>query len=386
MDNNTKQSDIPKTIAEAEQIAARYGITLTAQDYTDMYAVMAERQHQIERQDVVKVRKGWVDKFNRFYPKFLQTLLGIGDVLITMTQTVLIAFGIPLLLVMLLIVEQQRVDHGMSLFEVDSTLATFSATVLVLANLIFELLISWKENRAGYAEPPKHEFSFRLLAARLGYMFGRDSDWQPRRKSPAQRFKSVLRAITFTILVLALAGSMRSVIEQTQGNWSKAIEYVITDSTLLQAVTWLGGLLFAFAAVLSAQALSQYVAQKVIEIVAIMSSNAVDKPSAIMDAIGITGAAFLMGRIKETQKQRRFTALAHAQMMPNMEEIVILTETPETQDNETENESIIPDDVSDQMKQALLWLRDNPNHGLTHRKAAPLAGVSEATMYRAMQR
>ncbi len=383
MNNTTPKNDVPKTIEEAEAIAAKWGITLTTQDYADAYAVMAEREHQIERQQIVssKTNKGWIEWFNRLYPKFLQSLLGIGDVFITLTQTLLIAFGVPGLLIMLLIVEQQRVEHGMALFEVIGTLAGFSATVLVLANLVFELLISWKENRADYPEPPKYEFSFRILASRLAYMLGRSSEWQPRPKSPAQRFKTVLRVITFTILVLALAGSMRSVIQDTKGSWSDAIEYVLTQSTLLQAATWLGGLLFAFAAVLSAQALSQYVAQKVIEIVAIMSSNATDKPGAIMDAVGMTGAAFLMGRIKEAQRHRR-TAVAAAELPNRIEEVFQLKETPETQTISQNND----DGVSDQMKQALQWLKDNPKHGLSHRKAAPLAGVSEATMYRAMNR
>jgi hypothetical protein len=304
--------DNPTTIAEAEAIAQKYGITLAPQDYADMQAVMDERQRQLERQfSTVETKRslsGLVEAFNRLYPKFLRALLGISDVFITAAQTVLIAFGVPALLVMLMIVEQQRVNHGMSLFEIDAWLAGFGATVLVLANLVFELLIGWKEHQAGYTEPAKTQFSLRLLAQQIAYMTGHKSDWQPRQKSPAQRFKAVLRIITFTILSLALAGSMRSIIQETDGNWAEAIRYVVTRSTLLQMATWLGGLLFAFAAVLSAQALSAYVAGKVIEVIAVMQSRVEDKPSAIMDAVGMTGAAFLVGRIKEAQRNRRMQA------------------------------------------------------------------------------
>lgn len=302
-----------QSIADVEAQAAKLGITLSADDYAAAHKLAEQRRQQLEvehstSQTTKNRAAAFVEGFNRFYPKFLTALLGIGDVLITATQTVLIAFGVPILLVMLLFVEQQRVDHGMALFEVTGSLAAFSATVLVLANLVFELLISWKENRAGYVEPSRHEFSFRIWASRLSYMLGRSSEWQPRPKSPAQRFKAVLRIITFTILVLALAGSMRGVIEQTNGNWSAAISYIITQSSLLQAVTWLGGLLFAVAAVLSAQALSQYVAQKVIEIVAIMQSSADDKPRAIAEASGLTAAMYLYGRLKDLQRARRMAA------------------------------------------------------------------------------
>lgn len=312
----------PRTIPEAEAIAQKYGIMLTPQDYADMQAVMDERARHLERQlsSAGTTRHGLaalVEQFNRFYPKFLKALIGISDVFITLAQTVLIAFGVPLLLVMLMVVEQQRVYHGMALFEVVEFLAGFGSAVLVLANLVFELLISWKEHQAGYVEPPRTEFSLRLLAQRLAYMTGHKSDWKARQKSPAQRFKTVLRIITFTILALAVAGSMRSIIEQTGGNWLEALTAVLTRSTLLQMVTWLGGLLFAFAAVLSAQALSAYVAGKVIEVIAAMQSSAEDKPRAVMDAIGITGAAFLMARIKEAQRSRRMqAAMSNAVEMP----------------------------------------------------------------------
>jgi hypothetical protein len=310
----------PTTIADVEALAAKVGISLTSDDYAQANTLAEQRRQQLEAQLTSEAQKqglaALVDQFNRFYPKFLQTLLGIGDVLTTMTQTVLIAFGVPVLLAMVMLVEQQRVHHGMALFEAAGPLASFGATVLVLANLVFELLISWKENQAGYIEPARHEFSFRLLAQRIAYMLGQSTNWQPRPKSPAQRFKMVLRVITFTILVLALAGSMRSVIEQTSGNWADAIRYVLTESTLLQAVTWLGGLLFAVAAVLAAQALSQYVAQKVIEIVAIMQSTADDKPEQIANAAGLTAAMYLYSRLKDTQKTRRLAASASAADLP----------------------------------------------------------------------
>jgi hypothetical protein len=130
-------------------------------------------------------------------------------------------------------------------------------------------------------------------------------DWKPRQKSPALRFKGVLRVITVTILVLALAGSMESVIKQTNGNWSDAINYIFTQSTLLQAVTWLGGLLLAFATVRSAQALTQYVSQKVIEITTILASNVDDKAARITQEAGFAAAMYLWGRFQDAQRQSR---------------------------------------------------------------------------------
>jgi hypothetical protein len=392
------QNQSPRNIEDAERMAQKYGITLTPDDYADMQNVMQERQRQLETQlsatDTHRGRMGtFVDQFNRFYPKFLKTLIGIGDVLITGTQTVLIAFGVPALLIMLMIVEQQRVYHGMALFEIVESLAAFSAWVLVLANLVFELLIGWKENQVGYTEPPKTDFSFRTLAKRIRYILGRDTDWQPRQKSPAIRYKAVLRIVTFTILVLALAGSMRSIIQTTNGNWVGAIWQVFTQSTLLQMVTWIGGLLFAVAAVLSAQALSQYVALKVIEVIAIMKSSTEDKPNAMLDAVGMTGAAFMMARIKERQRERRIaaTAAANVPAVSGVYQVVSGTlgtgnSTAKTPDA-SQVGSETPKQLSPKIQEAVSWLERNSEtiEGLSVRKLAEQAGVSVATMQRAIE-
>src|SRR5258706_2325097 len=184
----------PRTVSDVESIAAKIGIPIESDWYAAAHQLSEQRRQQLETEFAANepTKTGWsalVEQFNRFYPKVLKAMLGLSDVLIVFAQTALIA-GVPILLIMLLMVEQQRVDHGMALFEVTGPLASFSAIVLVLANLVFELLISWRDNQAGYTEPPKHEFSLRILASRVAYMLGRSSDWQPRPKSPAQRFKT----------------------------------------------------------------------------------------------------------------------------------------------------------------------------------------------------
>lgn len=393
-DYNT--NNFPKTIEEVETYAQKMGITLAPKDYADMQAVMSERQKNLEL-EVIKVESisrgrlaAFVDQFNRIYPRFLKTLLGIGDVLITGTQTVVIAFGVPILLVMLMIVEQQRVYHGMTLFEAVTPLASFGAWVLVLANIVFELLISWKENRAGYIEPPRTEFSLRILSQRISYMSGRLTDWTPRQKSPALRFKVVLRIVTFTILILALAGSMRSIIEATQGNWLTALRSIIFESSLSQMITWLGGLLFALAAVLSAQALSQYVSQKVIEVVSVMQSTIEDKSEVALKAVGLTGAAFMMARIKERQRERRLATSVSAQRMSPVSGVFpLVSGTVETSETSTETRqisSLVSRKLSPAVKDAVSWLDRNSEtiEDMTVRQIAEMAGMSLSTMQRAI--
>src|SRR5262249_35089253 len=124
-----------RTRGDAETYAAKMGYFFTPDEFAQATNLETQHRSELQAQAAAESPKtgisAFVEQFNRLYPKFLQTLLGIGDVLITMTQTILIAFGVPALLVMLMIVEQQRVDHGMALFEVTGPLAAFSATVLV---------------------------------------------------------------------------------------------------------------------------------------------------------------------------------------------------------------------------------------------------------------
>jgi hypothetical protein len=362
-----KMNDIISTISQAEVIAAKNGITLTPKDYSDMQAVVAARAGE------QAAARTWADRFNQYYPRLLAALRGVGDTSTALTQTLLVGPGVLLVLVMLLIVEQQRVYHGVSLFEVHSALASFAATSLVILNLSLELLIHHVEHRAGWAEPTRNEFSLRLWAERLAYMLGRSEKWAARPKSPALRFKVVLRLVTFSILVLALAGSMRTVIEKSEGRWLDALGAIVRDSSLIDMATWAGGLLFAAAAVLSAQALSQYVARRAVEIASSLSSTS------ISDKLGeAAGAAFLMAKISQARAARR-VATASPLAIPTefiepVSGVSTVSETPETAETKT---------PSPAMQSALAWLKQNPNSSLSIRDAAEAAEVSPSTMQRA---
>jgi hypothetical protein len=358
-----KMNDIISTISQAEVIAAKNGITLTPKDYSDMQAVVAARAGE------QAAARTWADKFNAYYPRFLAALRGVGDTSTALTQTLLVGPGVLLVLLMLLAVEQQRVYHGVSLFEVYPALASFAASSLVILNLSLELLIHHIEHRAGWVEPARNEFSLRLWADRLAYMLGKTEKWAARPKSPALRFKVVLRLVTFSILVLALAGSMRTVIEKSECRWLDALAQIVSDSSLIDMATWAGGLLFAAAAVLSAQALSQYVARRAVEIAASLTTISVGEAA---------GAAFLLGRIKQHLQARRLAtasplALTRTEFVEPVSGVSPVSDTPDTSDTKPQSASA----------KASAWLKQNPNSVLSIRDAAEAAGVSAATMQRA---
>ena len=292
------------TIQEVEQYAAAHGVVLTPADKARIAAAQrAERERLIEANPDRRMTRA--DRWNQFYPVALKTIITVGETLLTFAQTVIVSLGIPLVLVLLLIVEQQRVLHGIALFEADHALAQFAATALVLLNLVLEFQTHYIEDKANYHEGQANAWSFKIWRQNAAYTLGFSKTWIPRPLSPANRYKRLLRLVTFTILALALAGSMKSVIEVTGGTWYQAIYAIVTESNLLLMLTWSGGLLFAAAAVLSAQGLSRYVAIRCVEIIAHMQAQKpTDDPYAleVEQAGAVVAQAIINAKLEKKPK------------------------------------------------------------------------------------
>lgn len=394
-------------IKAVEQEAAKYGIVLSPEDYAIAQQAADARRAELESTAAREERgnstgrAAWVAAINRSLLPLLKALGGAGDIALAITQTVLIAFGVPLVLIMLLIVEQQRVYHGVALFEVSSALAAFAAWVLVLAGLVTELLIAHIERRTGWEEPQKHAFSLRLVYRQLRYIVGGGgADWTPALRSPAARFRAVLKAITLAILLLAVGGSMRPAIEKQGGDWLGAIGAIITNSTLLEMVTWVAGLLFAVTAVLLAQALGRYVSERVAEVVAILSSAANDKGRAIAEAAGYSAAFALLARVQEKRKERREMARvsAHGGGMPEGYKLVRVSgvaETAETAHGKPDQggsfqgvaetvETPEKEHLSPAVAKGVQWLQGHPEHAdKSLAELAEITGISRSTLSRA---
>lgn len=300
-----------RSIAEAESWGAEHGVMLTPQDRDRLAKLMvAERARLIET--TPDRESSWADRWNAFYPRLLETITSAGETLLTFAQTVIVSLGVPTVLVLLLIVEHQRVLHGIQLFETDYALASFAAWALVLLNLVLEFQVHYIEHSAGYREELAKRGSLRLWLRGLAYWLGMGDGWRPQDQSPAHRYKSLLRLVTFAILSLALVGSMRSVIEPLGGAWYTALWQIVTQSSLLLILTWLGGLLFTAAAVLAAQGLSRYVAIRTVQIVADMQQRqtiVIDPFAAEIDAAAARAAHALLA--EKVERRRAKEAARH---------------------------------------------------------------------------
>jgi hypothetical protein len=255
------------TIEAVEQYAAAQGIALNAGDRKRIAeAASAAREHSL----TTTSGGTFADRFNRLYPRLLDAMLAAGNIAVAFIKTALLMVGVPAVLIALLIVEQHRVADGIGLFEVNTVFAAMAAWALVLANVVFELFIHHIEHTAGYTAARDTAWSLRIWWANAAYRLGIQSRWRARELSPAARFKAASRIVTFTILALALGGSMRAAIAATSGAWHEAITAILLESDLLTMATWAGGLLFAFSAVFGAQVLTRYVAISVVDFVAAM--------------------------------------------------------------------------------------------------------------------
>jgi len=291
------------TVQEIEKYAADHGIILSPSDRAKITAVQTEELKRLQALEPIQAET-FADKWNDFYPRLLESIVSAGETLLTFSQTLIVSLGVPVVLVLLLIVEHHRVYQGIQLFDVNQTFASFAAAALVVLNLLLELQSHHIEHKAGFIESRESRWSLRIWARNMRYTLGMGDNWTEIQLSPASLYKSRLRLVTFTILALALAGSMKTVIEDTPGAWYAALWSIITESNLSLMSTWLGGLLFAAAAVLSAQALSRYVAVRTVEILANMKARKVTTTNPHHSEIDRAGAMVALAIVNATIEKR----------------------------------------------------------------------------------
>lgn len=259
------------TIEELREWAAEQGVRLSKSQLDAAYKAMAAEQERLVQIGASNTAENRIAAFWQevlmMYPDILQGINRVGDIIISLIKSIIVNFGVPVALVLLMVVEQQRVYEGIKLFEERSWAASFASWSLIISNLVLEVIRHYIEHKAGYEESRKLKWSVRVWWRNFKYRLGLSNEWQAVEQSPAARFNQLLRLITFTILILALAGSMSDAISKQDGVWYDAALSILTESSLSELNVWISGLLFAIFAVLGAQGLSRYVAVNSVDIV-----------------------------------------------------------------------------------------------------------------------
>jgi len=243
-----------KTIQDAEMFAASQGVRLNSAAYNA--ADVARKAHTVDiNQDELEA-----------WQKRTAAIIHAGDSLLALTQSTIIGLGVFMALIFLLIVEIVRVQSGIRLFEHTQWLAAFAAFVLVFLNLSLEFMVHYIETRAGYSHQTGYKRSLRVMWTNALYFIGIGDNWQPIPKSPAAPYRKMLAMVSWTIIFIALLGSMQDVILQQSEVWYLALVAIATQSDLMTLITWLSGLAYTAAIVIGAQRVTGYVAARVSEI------------------------------------------------------------------------------------------------------------------------
>jgi len=251
---------------DLEQAAARQGVVLTAKDREKIGELQNAERARLDA--VAKKSASGIDRFNSGYAKFLDGMLHVQDLVQALARTLIVGFGMTAILIIALVVEQQRLVDGLGLFEKRESIAHFAAWFLVLLNASLEFVIHFEDHRRGWVDGVGSVWSLRIALNNLRYRLGIGDEWQQREQPPSFWARQLLRLVTVGVLLLALFGSMKNQIALQAGrSWHEGLRAIVETSDLTLAVTWLSGFVFALVAVRGAQGTARYLARRTSEVI-----------------------------------------------------------------------------------------------------------------------
>lgn len=208
----------------------------------------------------------------------LDALFSVSDVLMLVTQTLIVGFGVPLILVLLSVVEQHRVYDGLMVFISNQSWANFAASAAVMMNVVMEFYIvhieqSQRRQQDDIELPDEHIASLRLFWRSTKYRLG-IGHFEARKLPPAYMQRRLARGVQMMILVLALGGSMwptivtRSTVTgiEEPAPWHVTILDIIQNSSMSEMTTWILGLVFSYVIVRVVPGLARFIALNVSEV------------------------------------------------------------------------------------------------------------------------
>lgn len=211
---------------------------------------------------------------NRWINQLIEILFSLSGVLMLLSQTLIVAFGAMVMLVLVAAVEYNRVLHGLEYFEVDGYVASMGAITLVLANLYVEFQIHARAQKDKLSRSDdkkeaakKFKPSLRLYWSNVMYFLGIGKSWKAQQVTGVRRYENLATITTMAIITLALIGSMKqSIMNVGDRTWHDGIKHIVEQSTLAELSTWVAGIVFTFFAVAAARGLARFIAERVEEV------------------------------------------------------------------------------------------------------------------------
>lgn len=209
--------------------------------------------------------------FDLFYPKFLNRISKISNIIYTLIKNILTTIAIPINLAFVLAVEVPRVQAGIETFDENPTHALGGAVVIVLTQMVLEFLIHNIEEANNWHEKEQYRWTLKSLTDSISYFFGIGKiEKEKYRRSPSIYYKMASNLNAAGILVLSIIGSLSSQIGAVSGQidattnqkipWNIGLEKLFLTSDLKTFTAVIGGLIMAVVLVTISTRYSRYVA------------------------------------------------------------------------------------------------------------------------------
>lgn len=261
-DNFLVEIEQSTSYEELQNLAAKSGIQVTPKQLEAVHQRYAETLKSItENED--SSRK-WHERLNAAIPSMQSALTNLAAFLYVFIARFSSTVLVPITLIGIMFGEVWRVQHGLMIFEASPLIAWVLAIVFVLANTVIEFTIFDIEHRAGYQAPPQKLFSFRIVVNGLYYLLGIGEHWQAVTRSPAHHLHKMGVGLKWTILLLALFGSMGQMLSGLEGNIVENLDQLEAETSLYDLAAWILVFLTAVSLVGLTRALTAYLAQEAV--------------------------------------------------------------------------------------------------------------------------
>jgi len=232
------QQDQTGELEQLRDEARRLGIDLSAKGAQGAIAARRQRAEDLAVQRAQGPEANERDVFGWF--EWLAG--GVGDALNLALVVLLRSVMLPLGIIGLAVVEAERVIAGVALF--DPARAGLMGIVLVSFYMIL-LMVRAHLEVAAHGSTARVVPSLRVWAGNAAYRLGIEP--AARLETPVQQVQRAAGAVFWVIMLLGTAGSMGDKLRTVGGAWYEALGAILTGSSLVDALTYLGGFLFTFA-------------------------------------------------------------------------------------------------------------------------------------------
>ncbi len=178
------------------------------------------------------------------YDHLERLIVGLGNLLTLVLMLFLANVMLPVGIMGLAIVEIQRVQAGIALFD-PSHAGLMAIVALSFYMVLLVVQAHMMLHSASGLEKPI--WSLKLWLRSLHYKIGIGQHWRVHTTTPLDRLEGAIAAVGWVIILLGTVGSMATKLGAIEGTWYDALWGMLTQSNLTDFLTYIGGFIFTAA-------------------------------------------------------------------------------------------------------------------------------------------